>query len=124
MAVQWLDVPFVRQPRNGCGAAAIAMVMQYWMREADENRIYALLSGPKREQMSGEKLRQYLEDHGFSAHAFSGERRDLEEHLQKGRPLVVCLAPGGISASLHYVVLVGLTNDAAFYHDPVRGKLI
>src|SRR5206468_11988702 len=26
----WLDVPFVKQPAEGCGAASIAMVMQYW----------------------------------------------------------------------------------------------
>ena len=29
----WLDVPFVRQEKNGCGAASIAMVMQYWQRQ-------------------------------------------------------------------------------------------
>ena len=26
----WLDVPFVNQQKNGCGAAVVAMVMQYW----------------------------------------------------------------------------------------------
>src|SRR5882762_8496773 len=26
----WLDVPFVKQEKNGCGAASIAMVMQFW----------------------------------------------------------------------------------------------
>ena len=26
----WIDVPFVEQVRNGCGSAAIAMVMEYW----------------------------------------------------------------------------------------------
>ena len=26
----WLDVPFVKQAPEGCGAASIAMVMQYW----------------------------------------------------------------------------------------------
>jgi hypothetical protein len=26
----WLDVPFIAQPENGCGAASAAMVMQYW----------------------------------------------------------------------------------------------
>src|SRR5678815_1098707 len=26
----WLDVPFVKQEKDGCGAASIAMVMQYW----------------------------------------------------------------------------------------------
>ena len=29
----WLDVPFVRQEKDGCGAASIAMVMQYWQRQ-------------------------------------------------------------------------------------------
>jgi hypothetical protein len=26
----WLDIPFVKQQKNGCGAASIAMVMGYW----------------------------------------------------------------------------------------------
>ncbi len=26
----WLDVPFVKQEKDGCGAASIAMVIQYW----------------------------------------------------------------------------------------------
>jgi len=26
----WLDIPFVKQEKDGCGAASIAMVMQYW----------------------------------------------------------------------------------------------
>ena len=26
----WLDVPFVSQQKDGCGAASVAMVMQYW----------------------------------------------------------------------------------------------
>ena len=29
----WLDVPFVKQEKNGCGAASIAMVMQFWQRQ-------------------------------------------------------------------------------------------
>jgi Papain-like cysteine protease AvrRpt2 len=29
----WLDVPFVKQEKDGCGAASIAMVMQYWRRQ-------------------------------------------------------------------------------------------
>ncbi len=28
--VLWTDVPFVAQAKNGCGSAAISMVMQYW----------------------------------------------------------------------------------------------
>jgi hypothetical protein len=29
----WLDVPFIRQEKEGCGAASIAMVMQYWRKQ-------------------------------------------------------------------------------------------
>ena len=29
----WLDVPFVKQEKNGCGAASVAMVMQFWQRQ-------------------------------------------------------------------------------------------
>src|SRR5258708_39638798 len=28
--VLWTDVPFIAQAKNGCGSAAISMVMQYW----------------------------------------------------------------------------------------------
>ena len=26
----WLDVPFIKQPKDGCGPASIWMVMHYW----------------------------------------------------------------------------------------------
>ena len=26
----WLDVPFVKQSEDGCGSAAISMLLQYW----------------------------------------------------------------------------------------------
>jgi hypothetical protein len=29
----WLDIPFVKQEKNGCGAASIAMVMQSWQQQ-------------------------------------------------------------------------------------------
>ena len=31
----WLDVPFVKQEKDGCGAASVAMVMQYWFKLQD-----------------------------------------------------------------------------------------
>jgi hypothetical protein len=31
----WLDVPFVRREKDGCGAASVAMVMQYWFKRQD-----------------------------------------------------------------------------------------
>ena len=33
----WLDVPFVKQEKDGCGAASIAMVMQYWQAQQGQS---------------------------------------------------------------------------------------
>ena len=39
----WLDVPFVRQEKNGCGAACLTMLIRYW--KAHGARAQALLLG-------------------------------------------------------------------------------
>lgn len=129
---QWLDVPYVHQLESGCGAASISMVMQYWVRQqpqldpaaADSDQIYKLLSPSPRKGISGQALKQYLGEHGFDAFIFAGELLDLQHHVEKGRPLVVCLAPKGAHAPLHYVVVVGFANSGVMLHDPTRGKLI
>lgn len=129
---QWLDVPYVEQREStGCGSASIAMVMQYWLHQgarvdpaaADAGRIYALLSPSSRDGIRGQALKRYLEEHGFSTYVFNGEFSDLRNHLEKGRPLVVCLDPRGANSLSHYVVVVGIDASAVYFHDPARGKL-
>lgn len=33
----WIDVPFVSQTKEGCGSAAMSMVMQYWAKRAGKS---------------------------------------------------------------------------------------
>lgn len=124
-----LDVPFVRQVRAGCGSAAIAMVMQYWVRQepgldaaaaAAEKIDRALPAGPK--GLTGNALKTYLEDHQFSAFAFTATFEDLRQHLAKGRPVVACIAPKGPKAPLHFVVITGIDDTSVVFHDPARGQ--
>lgn len=126
----WIDVPFVRQVRAGCGPAAIAMVMQYWVKQIPaldaaaagaEHIDKALPAGSN--GTFGKDLKEYLEAHGFSAYVFDGEMADLRNHLAKGRPVVVCLGLKGPDAPLHYVVVVGIANGEVLLNDPARGKL-
>lgn len=129
---EWLNVPFVRQSRDGCGAAAIAMIMQYWTQsdsrlnpaDADDARIYALLRRSAGRGIAGQDLKRYLEEKGYAVHVFNGVVGDLRDHVGKGRPLVACLAPRGIGSALHYVVVVGLSETTIIFHDPARGKLM
>ncbi len=129
----WLDVPYVQQAQStGCGPASIAMVMQYWLHRdarvdlaaADAERIYALLSAGSRDGIRGQALKGYLEEHRFKTYVFNGEFKDLRNHIERGRPLVVCLAPRSAKGPLHYVVVVGIDASSVYFHDPARGKLL
>ena len=128
----FLDVPFVKQERNGCGAASIAMVMQYWQRQrnqspdagSDPEQIQRTLYSRKAHGIYASDLENYLERHGLRTFAFQGEWSDLQQHLEKGRPLIVALKPG--SSALHYVVVAGLDGEKSLVlvNDPAERKLL
>jgi predicted double-glycine peptidase len=130
----WLDVPFVRQERNGCGAASVAMVMQYWQRqkngaangESDAARIQQSLYFKQARGIYASDAEKYLQQHGFQTFAFRGSWDDLKQHLQKGRPLIVALKPNSGNAPLHYVVIAGLDKDPdlVMVNDPAERKLL
>ena len=130
----WLDVPFVRQQGDGCGAACISMVMQYWMKNmpehmppaADPGRIQRRLYNPQARGIYASRMERYLRRNGFRAFAFRGTMGDLQHHLARGRPLIVCLQDSGKSGPLHYVVVVGLENQdgVILVNDPAQRKLL
>ena len=127
----WLDVPFVRQTREGCGAASIAMVMQYWLAQEgrkpedapDAETILRRLHSAQAHGIFASEMKKYLEQQGYRAFAFSGTWKDLEEHLRKGRPLIVALKPTANEKLLHYVVVAGLDNGYVMFNDPADRKL-
>jgi predicted double-glycine peptidase len=125
----WLDVPYIRQEKNGCGAASIAMVMQYWIAkgaaasasDADPRSIQKLLYSRRADGIFASDMEEYFREKGFQTFAFRGEWADLEQHVGKGRPLIVCLKQG---APQHYVVVAGVDAAFALLNDPARRKLL
>lgn len=133
----WLDVPFVKQTRNGCGPASIAMVIQYWRRQSAATRLTAAPSSgdvadpvaieravysKEARGTAGSEMQRYLEQAGFRAFVFQGEWTDLEHHLAQGRPLIVALRE---PRSDHYVVVTGLEgSQIVIVNDPARRKLL
>jgi len=129
----WLDVPFVKQEKDACGAASIAMVMQYWQHQpgqppaaagsSDERRIQLSLYSAQAHGIYASDLEHYLQGHGFQTFAFHGDWELLREHLQKGRPLIVALKAG---RDLHYVVVVGVDwqKGVILKNDPAQRKLL
>ena len=126
----WLDVPFVSQEKNGCGAASVAMIMRYWQRQkgqpevANAPEIQRALDSPRARGIYASDLERYLRQHGFQTFAIKGEWRDLMQHLEQGRPLMVALKAG--RSDLHYVVVTGLDarENIVLKHDPAGRKLL
>ncbi|MGH9860758.1 MAG: C39 family peptidase [Candidatus Acidiferrales bacterium] len=128
----WLDVPFIQQKKEGCGAAALAMVMRYWSEKdgrtppasADADTIYRALHSREAKGIVAAQLARYAEQAGYRAIAFGGEWQDLRQHLAKGRPLIAALQPGR-GDPLHYLVVVGIEggDGAVLVNDPAGRKL-
>jgi predicted double-glycine peptidase len=130
----WLDVPHVKQSEDGCGSAAISMLLQYWAahgagidsQRANTTTIQKQLYSRKARGIFASDMESYLKDSGFRVFPLIGEWKDLLEQLQQGRPLIVSLQPGSAKSPLHYVVVTGIDwqNGAVFLNDPARGKLL
>jgi predicted double-glycine peptidase len=126
-----LDVPYVRQSKEGCGSAAMSMVMRYWKdrgaavhpESADPFIIQGQLHNRKAQGIYGADMARYLQSHGFRTFIITADFGDIERHLAKGRPLIACLNPKGGKAPLHFVVVIGLSEDGTrvLFHDPARG---
>lgn len=128
----WIDVPFVAQTKNACGAANAAMLLRYWSSQgaalsgadASLESLHERLYSAEVKGTLGSELAQLLEEAGFRTFTFAGAYDDLAEHLAQGRPLVVCLKPPG-QTRLHYALAVGLdpAENVVLLNDPARRKL-
>jgi len=129
----WLDVPFVRQVKNGCGAASVSMILRYWGNQgvpveaatADAALIQRRLYSKEARGIWGSDLEEYFRARNFQTFVFAGKSEDLRQHLAKGRPLIVCLGGADAGGSRHYVVVTGLDEAGGLIlvNDPQRRKL-
>jgi ABC-type bacteriocin/lantibiotic exporter with double-glycine peptidase domain len=130
----WLDVPFIKQEKDACGAASIAMVMQYWLRQqgrpsdssADAAHIQHVLYSSKAHGIYASEMEHYFQQGGFHTFTIRGEWKDLKDHLQQGRPLIVALESGTGGGDLHYAVVTGFdsSQNLVLLNDPARRKLL
>jgi len=127
-------VPYVKQTEDGCGSAAISMLLQYWNAHggtiesprADATAIQKQLYSREDHGIRASDMVSYLKESGFRVFPLNGDWNDLLEQLKQGRPLITSLQPGSAKSPLHYVVVTGIDwqNGAVFLNDPARGKLL
>ncbi|HVC48528.1 MAG TPA: C39 family peptidase [Terracidiphilus sp.] len=129
----WLDVPFVAQTKDGCGAATLAMVMQYWERHegrptsaaADPEQILRVLYAKQAHGIYASAMVDYLKANGYRTFAFTGDWAMVADHLRHGRPLIAAVRPEG-SHALHYVVVAGVEPErhVVVVNDPEQRRLM
>lgn len=132
---KWIDVPYIAQPKDGCGAAVISMIMSYWaalpgasaaLPRPGVREIQSLLFVPAEKGIPASAMREYFEHNSYHVYAFRGDWSDLERHISQGRPLIVSLAASGRGGPLHYAVVAGVDSQRnfVFLNDPARGKML
>jgi ABC-type bacteriocin/lantibiotic exporter with double-glycine peptidase domain len=116
-----LDVPYVPQRKDTCGAAALAMVLQYWGVAVSHDEVAGELLQPELHGIAGSRLAAFAAGRGLTAIAHAGDVDHLRDYVGKGRPMIVAWAMG--RGRHHDVVVIGF-DDArrrVIVHDPARG---
>jgi tetratricopeptide (TPR) repeat protein len=102
--------------------------MKYWRPDTvvDVDQIQQQLYSAKAGGIYAKDMARYFETHGYRALTFRAEWSDLEEHVSKGRPLIVCLERNKRGVPLHYVVVAGIdpVSNLVLVNDPAQRKLL
>jgi len=116
--------PLRQKDSVGCGPAALAMVLRCYGESVGAEDLSRDLPPAKDAGTAAGSLRDLARSLGYSAHVLEGSFEDLEEHLRKGRPLIVGLVKPFVSGAVpHYEVVAGFhpARRTVATLDPARG---
>ncbi len=118
-ASRTIDVPFVPQTDALCGGAAVAMLFRYWGDAHADAQQFASLIDRRAGGIADRVLVDAVQERGWRAEQFAGSIAELARRLATREPVIVLVANG--HHRYHYLVVVGITEDAVIVHDPSWG---
>lgn len=102
-----VDVPFVQQPEDRCGTAAVAMILAHYGASPDFEALDRDIHLPALSGSIPELLADAARRRGFSAGLLRDGEAELRQRLAAGQPLILLLAPSGEEPRGHFVVATG-----------------
>lgn len=118
-------VPLIRQSsEHGCGAAALAMVLQHWGVASSDVDVARDIPGGEQGSIPAGSLRDLAREKGLRAFLVRGTEADLVREVALDRPVLVGLVQQYTSRSYaHYEVVVGINQRTRqlLMLDPGRG---
>ena len=115
----WLDVPYVHQEKEGCGSAALAMILQYWSQKGaalpaerfDAERIQRELHSKEARGIRASAMEEYLREHKGRLQArLDALHAGFRRMAQAGLPVRDIPPQGAIYLSVR-VAIAGQTNE-------------
>jgi hypothetical protein len=117
-----LDVPYLSQPPDLCGGAAVAMLMRYWGARDVFPQDFAALVGSGEGGIVTTELAAAVRSRGWQAAVVpmpaTGARARIQSEIDRGRPVIALVEVS--PHAYHYVVIVGSTDQQIVVHDPAR----
>lgn len=118
-----LTVPFIEQQGpNDCGAAALAMLIEYYDGTTDYEHLRNTMTVPALGGTIPALIVAAATEAGYDAAVIDGDPDTLASHLRKALPLIILLGPIDGNETGHFVVATGMNRGrrAIRIHD---GKL-
>jgi len=103
------DVPFFKQSRHDCGAAALASVYNFLGLQQDIEEISRRIYSRKQKGSLNLRLLIDAREQGLTATMHSGSFERIKDAVDDETPLILMISGGG--DSLHYVVVVGYEGN-------------
>jgi len=107
------SVPPVRQTaREDCGAAALAMVLNYWGSPVTPGEITAANPPTTGQGIKAAALREFARRKGLQAFLIQGQQSDLEREIGRHHPVLVGVLKRYLFRNYpHYEVVVGINRQ-------------
>ncbi len=110
-----LEVPFYPDETDQCGPSALAGVLSYWGDEAGPAALKELIYRSSLRGALTVDLYLAARSRGLDAEMVNGDRARVRGELDAGRPLIVFVNRGFLSAPIgHYMVVTGYDDEGIF----------
>lgn len=109
------------QQENSCSGYSSAYIIRHWGKEVKGDSLY--FSIPEKEEMgyvAPKGVLRALENNGLKATYRTGNLNALKNEVAKGNPVIVFIRIDTEHDWLHYVPVVGYTQDSIFLAESIR----
>ncbi|MCK5708051.1 MAG: C39 family peptidase [Candidatus Aureabacteria bacterium] len=116
-----LEIPFIKQNKNYCGPASLAIVFNYYDKEISQEEIAKYIYNPELKGTLSIDLLLFVRKHNFTSEIYKSNIQDLKQKINQNNPVIV-LTKGNpvknfsIFKNYHFFVIYGYNDDKQVFY--------